>query len=336
MNKSQKNILNELNDSFLNENKIIFKKYKPIKIIGKGAFGRIYSTIRLEDKSVFAMKTEIKNPLRKLLENEAFSLFNLKGLGIPDLISFGHTKKYNILIETLLDKSLYELFIKSKKPCDLINTCLIAIQLIERLEWIHSKNLVYRDVKPENFMIGLKDPNIIYVVDFGLCKKYRSSKTGKHILPNFGLCKKYRSSKTGKHILPMFTKKFNGTLKYASSSVVSGKESSRKDDLISLGYVLIFLYKRNLPWNNKFSDLTVNQYLNVIYTKETNDNGKLFNDLPQEIIDFMKYTQRLKFEEDPNYTLMKQYFINILTRMNLKEGKKKFSINNKFRWKENK
>ena len=96
MNKSQKNILNELNDSFLNENKIIFKKYKPIKIIGKGAFGRIYSTIRLEDKSVFAMKTEIKNPLRKLLENEAFSLFNLKGLGIPDLISFGHTKKYNI------------------------------------------------------------------------------------------------------------------------------------------------------------------------------------------------------------------------------------------------
>ena len=298
MNKSQKNILNELNDSFLNENKIIFKKYKPIKIIGKGAFGRIYSTIRLEDKSVFAMKTEIKNPLRKLLENEAFSLFNLKGLGIPDLISFGHTKKYNILIETLLDKSLYELFIKSKKPCDLINTCLIAIQLIERLEWIHSKNIVYRDVKPENFMIGLKDPNIIYVVDFGLCKKYRSSKTGKHILP-------------------MFTKKFNGTLKYASNSVVRGKESSRKDDLISLGYVLIFLYKRNLPWNNKFSDLTVNQYLNVIYTKETNDNGKLFNDLPQEIIDFMKYTQRLKFEEDPNYTLMKQYFINILTRMNL-------------------
>ena len=298
MNKSQKNILNELNDSFLNENKIIFKKYKPIKIIGQGAFGKIYSTIRLEDKSVFAMKTEIKNPLRKLLENEAFFLFTLKGLGIPDLISFGRTKKYNILIETLLDKSLYELFIKSKKPCDLINTCLIAIQLIERLEWIHSKNLVYRDVKPENFMIGLKDPNIIYVVDFGLCKKYRSSKTGKHILPRF-------------------TKKFNGTLKYASSSVVRGKESSRKDDLISLGYVLIFLYKRNLPWNIKFVDLTRNQYLNVIYTKETNDNGKLFNDLPQEIIDFMKYTQRLKFEEDPNYTLMKQYFINILTRMNL-------------------
>jgi len=85
-------------------------------------------------------------------------------------------------------------------------------------------------MKPGNLLIGIKDPNVIYIIDYGLCKKYRSSKTGKHILPKD-------------------LKKFVGTLKYASSNVVKGKESSRRDDLISLGFVLIQLYRRNLPWN---------------------------------------------------------------------------------------
>ena len=189
----------------MKENKVIFKKYKPLKIIGDGTLGKIYSTIRLEDKSVFAMKTEKIKASRKMLEAEAYFLILLQGFGIPKLITFGHTKNYNILIETLLDKTLHDIFIKSKKLCDIKNMCLIAIQLIERLEFIHSKNIVYRDVKPENFMIGIKDPNVIYIVDFGLCKKYRSSKTGKHILPHD-------------------TKIFNGTLRYSSANIIKGKE----------------------------------------------------------------------------------------------------------------
>ena len=59
--------------------------------------------------------------------------------------------------------------------------CLIGLQVLDRLEWIHSKDIIYRDIKPENFLIGIDDPNVIYIVDFGLCKKYRSSKTGKHL-----------------------------------------------------------------------------------------------------------------------------------------------------------
>ena len=306
MSKSKTNILNELNDSFINENQIIFKKYKPIKIIGKGSFGKIYSTIRLPDKNVFAMKTEKKISDKNILETEAYYLFILQGFGIPKLISYGHTKNYNILIETLLGKSLYELFIKYRKPCNLINTCLIAIQLIERLEFIHSKNIVYRDVKPENFMIGLDDPNVIYIIDFGLCKKYRSSKTGKHILPKD-------------------TKKFCGTLKYASSNAVKGKEASRRDDLISLGYALIFLYKRYLPWKSDFKSLNANSYLDLIYSKETNDHGKLFNNLPEDMINFVKYTSKLKFEQDPDYTFMKGCFKNILIKMNLNINKINFT-----------
>ena len=310
MSESKKKI-REINDSFLNENKIIFKKYKPIKEIGRGSFGKIYSTIRLEDQSVFAMKTESKTSYNNILETEAYYLLTLKGLGIPELISYGQNAKYNILIETLLDKSLFDLFIKPKKLCNITDLCLIALQLIERLEFVHSKDIIYRDVKPENFMIGINDPNVIYIIDFGLCKKYRSSKTGKHIQPKY-------------------IKKFIGSLKYASSHVIKGKESSRRDDLISLGFVLIHLYKRNLPWNTMFKNLDRVAYLNLIHSKETFDDGKLFHHLPEEMVDFLKYVNNLRFEQAPNYTFMKGCFQKILTRLNFHKNNINFSwINSK-------
>ena len=306
MTKSNKKILTELNDNFLIENKIVFKKYKPIKEIGTGTFGKVYSTIRLEDKSVFAMKTEKRNTYNNILETEAYYLLMLKGLGIPELISYGKNSKYNILIETLLDKSLFDLFLKPKKLCNISDLCLIALQLIDRLEFIHSKDIIYRDVKPENFMIGINDPNVIYIIDYGLCKKYRSSKTGKHIQPKY-------------------IKKFIGTLKYASINVIKGKESSRRDDLISLGFVLIHLYKRNLPWNTMFQNLDRIGYLNLLHSKETFDDGKLFHHLPEEMVDFLKYVNHLRFEQDPNYSFMKGCFQNILTRLNFNKNNINFS-----------
>ena len=294
-------------DSFLEENNIIFKKYKPIKVIGIGAFSKIYSAIRISDKAVFAIKTEKKSAFKNHLKNEAYNLLTLRdGIGIPKLISYGNNKKYEILIETLLDKSLKDIFIEQKKPCNLIDLCLIAIQSIERLEFIHYKDLIYRDVKPENIMIGLKDPNIIYIIDFGLCQKYRSSKTGKHI--------QFKE-----------TKKFNGTLIYASSYVLQGKESSRRDDLISLAYTLIFLYKRNLPWESNWDKLNKIKYLHIINSKETFDFGQLLVNLPKEMIDFLKYTQNLRFEQDPDYAYMKGCFQNILAKMNLDMNKINFS-----------
>ena len=292
------NIQKSLNDSFLKENEYIFKKYKPIKKIGQGNFGNIYYTIRLKDKNAYALKTEKINSKYKTLESEAYFLFILQGFGIPKLISYGHTKKYNILIETLLDKSLHNIFIRYKKKCSIEDIYLIAMQLLDRLEWIHSKNIVYRDVKPENFLIGIDDPNVIYVVDFGLCKKYRSSKTGKHLLPKL-------------------TGKFTGTLAYASPNVIRGKESSRRDDLISLAYVLIKLLKGYLPWPSDLKGENKNKYYELLYLKETDGCGKLFEDIPQEFIDYVKYCKKLKFEEEPNYSYLRSLFIKIINKRNL-------------------
>ena len=302
---------NQLNDSFIDQNRYIFRKYKPIKKIGEGNFGNIYSTIRLKDKNVFAMKTEKRNMIIETLESEAYFLFILQGFGIPKLITYGHTKKYNILIETLFDKSLYNIYIKNKKVCNIIDTCLIGIQIIDRLEWIHSKNIIYRDIKPEHFLIGINDPNIIYIVDFGLCKKYRSSKTGKHILPKL-------------------TYKFNGNILYASPNAIKGKESSRRDDLISLGYMLVYLFKRKLPWKYDFNILNKTKYFETVNLKDTDGNGELFKEIPSEFIEFIKYTKNLKFEQDPDYSYLRSLFIKILNNKNLNYRNLPFSwINSK-------
>jgi serine/threonine protein kinase len=155
-------------------------------------------------------------------------------------------------------------------------------------------------------MIGIKDPNVIYIVDFGLCKKYRSSKTGKHMLPRT-------------------TKKLYGTLKYCSVNALRGKEQSRRDDLISLGYVLIFLYKRDLPWISNYEKLNERTYFELVMTKLTNAGGDLFKNIPKELDDFVKYCEKLKFEEDPNYNYMKGFFLKILNSYNYNINKINFS-----------
>jgi len=298
-------IKDDLNDSFLKENKLIFKKYKPIKKIDNGSFGNIYSVIRLEDKNVFAMKTEKKFQKYEYLDSEAYYLFTLQGgFGIPKLISYGQTKNYKILIETLLDKSLYTIFIFKEKKCSIVDACLIGIQILERLEWIHSKNIVYKDVKPENFLIGIDDPNVIYAVDFGLCKKYRSSKTGKHLLPKY-------------------TRKFSGTVAYASINALIGKETSRRDDLISLGYMLIVLLKRNIPLNISFKNYNKQKFLELLNLKKTGE--KLYRGIPEEIEEFIKYSKNLKFEQDPDYSYLRSLFTKILMSNTLNYKKLTFS-----------
>ena len=300
-----------MNDSFIKRQDLIFKKFKLINKIGQGSFGNIYLVKRIKDNNYFALKAEKKNLRQQVLESEAYYLFTLQGYGIPKFISFGHTQKYNILIEELLDKSLHYIFIGNKRKASLIDLCLIAIQILDRLEWIHSKNIIYRDVKAENFLLGLKDPNVIYIIDFGLCKKYRSSKTGKHVLPN-----KY--------------KLISGTMRYASPNVLKGKEPSRRDDLISLGYLLIYLFKGYLPWESLSPNFNREEFIKLLYLKENDIKSKLLTNLPEEIIDYIKYTKKLEFEQNPNYLYLRSLFQKIILKKNLDLKKITFSwINDK-------
>jgi len=280
-------------------NQIIFKKYKSIKIIGKGSFGSVYLGKNIIDKTNVAIKFESKNQKREYLENEAYLLYLLKGIGIPKVITFGKNKKYNILIEQLLGKSLNQILFENGLKLEMKDCCMIGLQLLDRLEFIHSKYIIHRDIKPENFLIGIEDESLIYIIDFGLSKKYMSSRTGKHV--------NYRVSKI-----------WSGTPNFASINTTKGIEPSRRDDLESLFYVLLYLMKGSLPWQNITKNDDVEEDLIVYRMKKYTKPEIICEGLPKETIEFFKYCKNLKFEEEPNYKYLRSLLYNILNYMNEK------------------
>ena len=290
-------MINTKNDESQSEliNKLIFSKYKIINRIGKGNFSRVYLVQNKITKKLYAAKLEEKVKSRGILEKETCFLCLLKGYGIPEVITYGHSGKYFVLIEQLLGKSLLELFKKSKNKIK--DACMTAIQLIDRLRFIHSKYIVHRDIKPENFLVGYPDSSNIYIIDFGLSRKYRSSRTGNHI--------KFYVNKA----VP-------GTICFLSLNASAGIESTRRDDLESLAYMLIYLCNGKLPWND-INGQNINECLDKIYLmKKTISLPKLCKNLPNEFITFTKYTRQLKFEQEPDYNYLKNLFIHALKTMN--------------------
>ena len=162
-------------------NKLFFGKYEILNLIGNGAFGYVYNGKNIINGEYVAIKIENWKAQGNLLEGEAYLLFNLKGIGVPEVKSFGKYGKYKILIQTLLGSSIDEIFNKMNNNFSIKDICMIAIQLIERLEYIHSKFIIHRDIKPENILFDKETKRYIYLIDFGLAKKYRSERNGKHI-----------------------------------------------------------------------------------------------------------------------------------------------------------
>ena len=294
-------------DLFIQQNNLLFKKYKPLKLIGKGTFSNVYLSLNTKTNKYVEIKKKKKNSNGvELLESEAFLLYSLRGFGIPEVLSYGRTKTHNILVLPLLGNSLLDLFISRNKNIHINDICLLAIQILDRIEWIHSNNIVYRDIKPENFLFGKKDPEVLYLIDFGLCRKYKSSTTGKHIKPkNMG--------------------KFTGTSRYASLYAMAGNEQSRRDDIESIGYMIIFLMKKKLPWQGIKGNSYKECYHKLYMMKKYIEIKELCKGLPGEIIDYMNYARRLKFEEEPNYKYLKDLFNNILKKHNFNFDRKIFS-----------
>ena len=281
------------------KNKLIFNKYKAKSLKEITNFCWTYEGENIKDNEPIFIKIEKNNILYKFLECEAYCLINLKGFGIPKIISYGKIGIYNILIEELLGKSLFELWElkKKKEESNLKNVCMVALQILDRLEYIHSKNYIHRDIKPQNFVNGRKDPSIIYIIDFGFAHQYRSSRTGKHI--------KYKNRKIT-----------IGSLCYLSVNGNIGYEQSRRDDLESLGYMLIFLASGSLPWL-EIEKSQINKklkYYQISRLKKTISVEQLCEGLPEEFAKYINYSKKLDFEEEPNYDYLRSLFSSILEK----------------------
>ena len=294
------------------EKKLIFKRFKLVKLIYFSRFSYVYEGKNVIKNVPVAIKIE-KKANCNFLESEAYILTNVKGIGIPELISYGKYGPFKILIEEFLGKTISSLWKSGpfkKDPSGQKNKyikdiCLFAMQGLERLKHIHDKNIIHRDIKADNFLIGRKDPDIIYLIDFGLAKKYRSSRTGKHI--------KFSN-----------IRKLIGSMNYASCNAMKGYEISRRDDLESFGYLLIYLGKGgSIPWIKYFKKKDINidvKELIILKTKMKITEENLCKGLPDEFIDYMKYVKKLEFEQEPDYKYLYSLFISILSKNETKKN----------------
>jgi serine/threonine protein kinase len=149
----------------------------------------------------------------------------------------------------LLGPSLEDLFSFCGRKFQTKTVLMIADQLISRVEYVHSKNFIHRDIKPDNFLIGLgKRSNLIFLIDFGLAKKFRDAKTHQHI--------PYKENKN-----------LTGTARYASINAHLGIEQSRRDDLEAIGYVLVYFAKGKLPWQGVNAQGKAEKYHKIMEKK---------------------------------------------------------------------
>ena len=312
--------MNKKAESILKK-KLIFKKFILGKLIAISKFSSVYEGKNIFSNIPVAIKIE-KEGNYNFLESEAYILMIVKGFGIPKIMSFGKVGHFKILVEEFLGKNLQTLWEScpfkidplGKKNTYIKDICLLAMQGLERLKHIHNKNIIHRDIKTKNFITGNNDTIIIYLIDFAFARKYRSSRTGKHI----------RFSNLN-HLI--------GSWNFASHNAIRGYESSRRDDLESFGYVLIYLAKGGWsPWNKYFKINNITQIeLAKIITKiklEISEEN-LCKGLPNEFIDYMKYVKKLEFEQEPNYEYLNDLFISILSKNEIKRNISFFWIEQK-------
>ena len=290
--------------------RIFFNKYTLIKKLGEGSFGSIYSA--KSQHNWYAIKLENKNRSQYLLENEAYIMSYLQGKRIPFIKSFGYSGDYNVLVMELMGKSLEQIF--ENLPIKKMSVNCVAklgLQMVDILEHIHDKHIIHRDIKPDNFVMGRGEKSkYLYLLDFGLAKKYRSSTTLKHY--------------------PMIKKKnLTGTARYASINALNGLTQSRRDDLEAVGYVLLYFLRGKLPWQGLHMKKKEDRYHKIMEIKIMTKPSELCEGFPKEFEDYVEYTRNLEYEQDPNYSYLKNLFNSILKEDKNSENYYDWDIGNK-------
>lgn len=264
---------------------------------GSGAFGEIFMATNNTTGEVVAIKTEEVKSKHAQLAFESRIYRTLEGgVGIPKLYYSGTEGQHHVMVISLLGPSLEDLFNLNSRKFNLKTVLMLADQMIARVEFVHSKNYIHRDIKPDNFLIGLGNKsNIVYMIDFGLAKKYRDSKTHQHI--------PYRENKN-----------LTGTARYASINAHLGIEQSRRDDLEAIGYVLIYFLKGYLPWQGIKANNKQEKYHKIMEKKMTTPVEVLCKGLPIEFSTYLNYCRTLRFEDKPDYGYLRKMFKELFIR----------------------
>ncbi|PWN43951.1 kinase-like protein [Ceraceosorus guamensis] len=265
--------------------------YRVGKKIGEGSFGVIFEGTNLLNSQTVAIKFEPRKSDAPQLRDEYRTYKILAGCpGVPQVYYFGQEGLHNILVIDLLGPSLEDLFDMCGRKFSIKTVVMTAKQMITRVQAIHEKNLIYRDIKPDNFLIGrpmTKSANTVWVVDFGMAKQYRDPKTKQHI--------PYRERKS-----------LSGTARYMSINTHLGREQSRRDDLEALGHVFMYFLRGGLPWQGLKAATNKQKYEKIGEKKQSTPIKELCEGFPEEFGIYLNYVRKLGFEETPDYDFLRE------------------------------
>jgi serine/threonine protein kinase len=274
----------------MSENVYLADKYKFISKIASGSYGEVYLANDINNKNYAAKIEEKKSCSRLKEEYEIYKKLKQNGMehGIPKVITFIETPQYNVMIMQLLGKSLDNLFTDNGGMFDIGTILKLAIDIIDLLSSVHSAGFIHRDIKPNNFLVGYGNKkDKLYIMDFGLSKQYVSNK---------------------KHIGIRVERSLVGTARYVSINVHMGIEPSRRDDLESVGYMLIYFAKGKLPWQGLKKKKNDDQIKLIGDTKMMTHIKRLCQDIPNCFLEYLQYCRKLNFEETPDYMYLKSLF----------------------------
>ncbi|EOA14944.1 hypothetical protein CARUB_v10028288mg [Capsella rubella] len=276
---------------------VIGGKFKLGRKIGSGSFGELYLGVNVQTGEEVAVKLEnVKTKHPQLHYESKLYMFLQGGSGIPKIKWFGVEGDYSVMVIDLLGPSLEDLFNYCNRKFTLKTVLMLADQLLNRVEYMHIKSFLHRDIKPDNFLMGLgRKANQVYIIDFGLGKKYRDLQTLKHI--------PYRENKN-----------LTGTARYASVNTHLGVEQSRRDDLESLGYVLMYFLKGSLPWQGLKAGTKKQKYDRISEKKVSTPIEVLCKNHPSEFVSYFQYCRSLRFDDKPDYSYLKRLFRDLFIR----------------------
>ena len=279
----------------MNTNTMITNKYTIIKKIKEGSFGTVFRCQNTRTGDLVAIKFETKDYEKKTLKNEAKIYQYLGKLdGFPQLKWFGTTEDNTYLVMDLMGKSLSET-ISYYKAFSLKTVLLLGIQIINRIQSLHERHLLHRDIKPDNFLFVLGTvTNKLHLIDFGLAKRFNYE---------------------GKHIPENKISKIIGSPNFVSLNVHNGIEPSRRDDLESCIYVILNMFFGRLEWFDK-------NYTEMYLLKYTITNVE---EVPSFIKIILYYIRNMTFDETPDY----DYIINLLVKA---FNDKLYIKDNKYEW----